>query len=386
MKRRILIGLLALLMLMGCGAKKDESVVAAENLIRSIGDVTLEKEPLVKYAETYYNTLSEKQKRSVTNYEDLVSARIKIAEEKAAQVMKQAEEKAGKEKPAATPAPVEETPAPVEKTPEPAETPNPAEKAKEAQGEETPLPAAATDKERKIYYYNLCWTALDNDSEPDWDIYDDTHLVLCYPGWPDFSSLNVYVCNRSKPGSDYVLISQQDDVAMYWERDTVVVYVTDKAEPGHYAIQIAEEPGWYALVFDFLYAKVGDVIPSDPPGWSEFKLGLLDDTEPRYLAVSGDRVLLSRDKTHYTSFTGRMFSVDDYYFYVSDGVLTPTRNRFIADNTVVEMEFLMREDGNAEVYYIRCGDAYFAVDENGEVVLTEDRQQAAQWVYRFDYD
>ena len=46
MKRRILIGLLALLMLMGCGAKKDESVVAAENLIRSIGDVTLEKDRL----------------------------------------------------------------------------------------------------------------------------------------------------------------------------------------------------------------------------------------------------------------------------------------------------------------------------------------------------
>ena len=73
--KNIVILFVAFLLLTGCDLFKPESVKKVENLIVSIGEVTLESENLIVTAETGYSELTDKEKEQVENYENLKNAR-----------------------------------------------------------------------------------------------------------------------------------------------------------------------------------------------------------------------------------------------------------------------------------------------------------------------
>ena len=72
----------ATLLLSACTVKKDESVMIAESLISSIGEPSAAKEEFVTFAENYYGTLSEGQKKNVANHDALIAAREAIDKQK----------------------------------------------------------------------------------------------------------------------------------------------------------------------------------------------------------------------------------------------------------------------------------------------------------------
>lgn len=83
--KKIIICVIILLLasFFACSEKKDESVAMAESLINSIGDATIDNENSLIFAENFYNTLSDTQKKQVSNYEILLAAREAVNNQKA---------------------------------------------------------------------------------------------------------------------------------------------------------------------------------------------------------------------------------------------------------------------------------------------------------------
>jgi len=76
--KKILALLLAAVMCLniaGCSESKGEYVIKLENLINEIGEVTFESETKINEAEQFYSFLSEDDKKQVSNYSVLQSAR-----------------------------------------------------------------------------------------------------------------------------------------------------------------------------------------------------------------------------------------------------------------------------------------------------------------------
>ena len=69
----ILVCVLTLTLLAGCG-KKTEAVKAVEDQIKALGTITLESADAVSEAQSAYAALSEDEKKTVSNYDDLTKA------------------------------------------------------------------------------------------------------------------------------------------------------------------------------------------------------------------------------------------------------------------------------------------------------------------------
>ena len=93
MKKKSLLFILLFVVLfaiVGCGDKgngsvdeeKPKSVREVEKLISDIEDVTVEDEEIINEIEQKYNELSDSKKKKVDNYDDFLSAKEKLAEEK----------------------------------------------------------------------------------------------------------------------------------------------------------------------------------------------------------------------------------------------------------------------------------------------------------------
>lgn len=75
MKKKIILLLYTVLMLFLVACGKSEEVKQVESKILQIGEVNLENESIIVEAEESYNNLSDKDKKKVDNYEQLVTAR-----------------------------------------------------------------------------------------------------------------------------------------------------------------------------------------------------------------------------------------------------------------------------------------------------------------------
>ena len=75
--KKILIVTLMCVLLTGCG--KDAVAQKVQDDISSIGEVSLDDESLIEKTYETYNTLTDKQKNQVNNYNELLEARDKIA-------------------------------------------------------------------------------------------------------------------------------------------------------------------------------------------------------------------------------------------------------------------------------------------------------------------
>ena len=77
---------------------------------------------------------------------------------------------------------------------------------------------------------------------------------------------------------------------------------------------------------------------------------------------------------------GRL-SFNELYIDASDAdAPKPTHDPFKAGELVIETEELIRDGGRFDVMSIRCGDRYVAVNEDGAIVFTTDRDQRALWM------
>ena len=76
-------------LLSGCG--KSDAVVAVENLINQIGNVTLDSKQAIEDAEEAYGKLTDEDKKAVENYEILTSAQTKFGELEREQKAREAE-------------------------------------------------------------------------------------------------------------------------------------------------------------------------------------------------------------------------------------------------------------------------------------------------------
>lgn len=88
MKRCMILMAVLLLGLCACGKAKSAEAVKADELIQSIGQVSLESETSIKLARTYYDSLTEKQQNEVESYSTLISAETewdRLSAEKAAE-------------------------------------------------------------------------------------------------------------------------------------------------------------------------------------------------------------------------------------------------------------------------------------------------------------
>ena len=86
----LLLVLVMLVSLVGCGKSKD--VVAVEELISSIGSITIDSEETITSAQESYDLLNDKQKEQVENYSVLEEARISLQKIKDEIAEKEAEE------------------------------------------------------------------------------------------------------------------------------------------------------------------------------------------------------------------------------------------------------------------------------------------------------
>ncbi|MCM1287952.1 MAG: hypothetical protein NC240_06535 [Clostridium sp.] len=81
MKKKVLIACMCVMMSFLCACGKSKETQFVEEKISAIGTVTWENESAIVEAESAYEELSDKDKKDVENYNDLVSAREKYNEE-----------------------------------------------------------------------------------------------------------------------------------------------------------------------------------------------------------------------------------------------------------------------------------------------------------------
>ena len=237
---------------------------------------------------------------------------------------------------------------------------------------------------RHIVYDNLCWDSTDIDGSPDFSIIDSTHLTVSFPDRADFSGLQVFVENVTD-GEPEVPADQQDDFVLTWNGDMAVITMTEQARTAHYSVTFGD--GFdYALTMDFIYGRDGDSVRSVTPSWMDIPLGLFNgswDSE-FYLTASEDVFFLGTQKddpfVHASYIMGRL-SWNEMYIDASDAdAPKPTHDPFKAGDLVIETEELIKDGGRFDVMSIRCGDRYFAVNEDGAIVFTTDRDQRALWI------
>ena len=92
MKRVFVVVLVLCLLLALCSCGKSSEVKKAEELILLIGEVTLESEALIDAAQIYYETLSDREREKVENYDVLVDAQRQLLELKEQLAAQQKEE------------------------------------------------------------------------------------------------------------------------------------------------------------------------------------------------------------------------------------------------------------------------------------------------------
>lgn len=237
--------------------------------------------------------------------------------------------------------------------------------------------------ERYIVFDNLCWSG--SDGSPEFDIIDSTHMSISFPGRSGFSDLSVFVKNETD-GETMVPADQQDDLVLTWDGDTALITMTDQARTAHYAVEFGDDLT-FALRMDFIYGRDGDSVRCATSSWmDDFVLGLFNgswDSE-FCLTASEDAFFLGTktdDPFARTSNTMQGLSFNGIYIDASDAnVPKPTRDRSKADELVIETEELIRGSGRFDLMSIRCGDRYVAVNENGAIVFTTDREQRALWI------
>lgn len=233
---------------------------------------------------------------------------------------------------------------------------------------------------RHIVYDNLCWTSSGVDGSPEFDIIDNTHMTIAFPDWPGFSDLSVFVENKTD-GEPKVLAEEQDDFALTWNGDTAVLTMAEQARTAHYSVSFGD-----ALTMDFIYGRDGDSVRSVTPGWMDLPLGLFNGTwdSEFFLTASEDAFFLGTNRDDpfaRPSYLGERLSFNEIYIDASDeSAPKPTHDPFKACELVIETEDLIRDGGRFDVMSIRCGDRYIAVNENGEIVFTTDREQRALWI------
>ena len=302
-------------------------------------------------------------------------------------------EVSGPEAPA--PEPEAQKPAPEPVAPEPEQTEPEPEPEAQAPASEPVFDWAAYRSEanaqdadpagkRRIVYDNLCWNSTDVDGSPDFDIIDSTHMTIAFPDWPGFSDLSVFVENETD-GELKVPVDQQNDFVLTWNGDMAVITMTEQARTAHYSVEFGDEFG-YALVMDFIYGRDGDSVRSVTPGWMDIPLGLFNgswDSE-FYLTASEDAFFLGTKKDDpfaRPSYTMGRLSFNELYIDASDADAPKyTHDPFKAGELVIETEELIRDGGRFDVMSIRCGDRYIAVNEDGAIVFTTDRDQRALWM------
>ena len=237
--------------------------------------------------------------------------------------------------------------------------------------------------ERHIVHDNLCWSG--SDGSPEFDIIDSTHMSISFPGRSGFSDLSVFVKNETD-GETMVPADQQDDLVLTWDGDTALITMTDQARTAHYAVEFGDDLT-FALRMDFIYGRDGDSVRCATSSWmDDFVLGLFNgswDSE-FCLTASEDAFFLGTktdDPFARTSNTMQGLSFNGIYIDDSDAnVPKPTRDRSKAGGLVIETEELIRGGGRFDVMSIRCGDRYVAVNEDGGIVFTTDREQRALWI------
>ena len=77
----LFITIISFCLLTACGQdKQSEKVKTVEQLIDSIGDVSLDSETVIKFVDSFYNTLSEQEKEEVANIATLNAAKETLSE------------------------------------------------------------------------------------------------------------------------------------------------------------------------------------------------------------------------------------------------------------------------------------------------------------------
>ena len=239
---------------------------------------------------------------------------------------------------------------------------------------------------RHIVYDNLCWASTGIDGSPDFDIIDSTHLTISFPDRADFSDLQVFVENETD-GEPKVPADKQNDLVLTWNGDMAVITMTEQARTAHYSVTFGDDYD-YALTMDFIYGRDGESVRSVTPGWMDFALGLFNgswDSE-YYLTASEDAFFLGTkrdDPFASTSYFRDRLSFNEIYIDASDAdAPKPTNDPFKTGELVIETEDLIKDGGRYDVMSIRCGDRYVAVNEDGTIVFTTDRDQRALWILR----
>ncbi len=237
---------------------------------------------------------------------------------------------------------------------------------------------------RHIVYDNLCWTSSGVDGSPDFDIIDSTHMTIAFPDWPGFSDLAVFAENETD-GEPKIPVDRQDNFVLTWNGDTAVITMTEQARTAHYSITFGGDYD-YALTMDFIYGRDGESVRSVTPGWTDIPLGLFNGTwdSEFYLTASEDAFFLGtkkKDPFARASYIRDRLSWNEIYIDASDpDAPKPTHDPFKAGELVIESEDLIRDGGRFDVMSIRCGDRYVAVNEDGAIVFTTDRDQRALWM------